>query len=285
MHYMRSMENGQNTSRADAFVRVLKGLLRPLVRALISQGVTAPVFYRLVKQAYVDVAAEDLAKSEDSVTDSRISILTGVHRRDVKAMRTEDQTGDAALRAKVTTLSLVLGRWLAREEFTDDDNQPRPLPRFGNDGATFETLVQSVSRDVRPRTVLDELLRQGLVTLDEDDHVHLVTDAFLGPADLDQRIHFFSTNVGDHLTAAVENLLADEPPFMERAVFYNRLSATSVDTLEKDARALGSDLLLKLNRDANAMQRVDKDDRDANDRFRFGIFFYRETEDDETGET
>lgn len=266
-------------TRTDAFIRVLKGLLRPLVRALIAQGVTAPVFYRLVKQAYVDVAASDLDSGKSTVTDSSISVVTGVHRRDVKAMRSEDQTEDATMRAKVSTLSSVIGNWLAASDFTDDNGAPMTLFRFGPDMPNFETLVQSVSRDIRPRTILDELIRQDLATLHEDDTVSLKTDAFLGPADLDQRIHFFSSNVGDHLAAAVENLLSEEPPFMERAVFYNRLRAESVDKIEAQARDMGNDLLLSLNREALTHQQDDKDQDEGTERFRFGVFFYRENED------
>jgi len=264
--------------RSDAFIRVLNGLLQPLVKALIAQGVTAPVFYRLVKQAYVDVAEQDLKDNENAATDSRISVVTGVHRRDVKAMRDQDQTENAALRAKVSTLSSVLGTWLASPNFTDPQGLPKTLPRFGPDGSTFETLVQSVSRDIRPRTVLDELARQNLVELHDDDTVELLTDGFLGPADVNQRIHFFSKNVGDHLAAAVENLLADTPPFVERAVFYNRLKSSSVDEIETQARELGNELLLTLNKDANIRQSEDKDAEDGTERFRFGIFFYREDE-------
>lgn len=272
------MARPPTNTRADAFIKVLNGLLRPLIRALIAQGVTAPVFYRLVKQAYVDVAVSDLADDETAVTDSRISVVTGVHRRDVKVMREEDQTEGSALRAKVSTLSSVLGSWLAAPRFTNDQGQPKKLPRFGPDGDTFETLVQSVSRDIRPRTILDELIRQNLARLDEDDTVTLLTDGFLGRADVDGRIHFFSKNVGDHMAAAVENLLSDEPPFIERAVYYNRLTSTSVDQIEAQAREMGNELLLTLNRDANIRQTEDKDKEDGTERFRFGVFFYREDE-------
>ncbi len=276
--YIGAMTVPPPNSRSDAFIRVLKGLLRPLVRALIAHGVTAPVFYRLVKQAYVDVAVQDLEDGRRTVTDSTISVLTGVHRRDVKAMRSEDQTEDAALRAKVSTLSSVLGHWVADTEFTDPNGAPKNLARTGSDAPSFETLVQKVSRDIRPRTVLDELIRQNLVTLEDDNTISLKTNAFLGPADLDQRIHFFASNVGDHLAAAAENLVREDPPFLERAVFYNRLTSSSVDALEEQVRALSNSALLTLNRDANAFQAKDKDAEDGTERFRFGLFFYREDE-------
>lgn len=273
------MSDPSNHTRSDAIIRVLKGLLRPLVRALIAQGVTAPAFYRLVKQAYVDVAEKELGVGTAAVTDSQISVATGVHRRDVKAMRSKDQTEEAATRAKISTLSLVVGNWLALDDYTSQDGTPKALPRFGSGTPSFESLVQSISRDIRPRTVLDELIRQNLVDLDaEKEMVTLQTHAFVGPADQEQRIHFFSSNVGDHLAAAAENLVAENPPFLERAVYYNRLSQDSVDILEEMARDLGNQTLLKVNKIANEQQANDKNLETPLERFRFGMFFYREEE-------
>jgi hypothetical protein len=268
-------------NRAEAFSRVLSGLLRPLVRALIAQGVTAPAFYRLLKRLYVDVAEKEFRLDASPPTDSRISLLTGVHRRDVSQMR-GGKNDMAATQEKVTTLATVLGRWLADPQMLADDGAPRPLPRVGADGPSFESLVQSVSRDIRPRTILDELVRQGLVDLDETSgEVTLRASAFFGPADLDQKVHFFAENVGDHIAAAVDNLLSDQPKFLERAVFYNRLKADSVDELEVQAREIGVAALVELNRLANERQAVDIDDPEGTERFRFGVFFYRENEADD----
>ncbi|MEM9045331.1 MAG: hypothetical protein AAGC81_11585, partial [Pseudomonadota bacterium] len=150
--------------------------------------------------------------------------------------------------------------------------------RTAKTGPSFEGLVASVSRDIRPRTVLDELLNQGMVSIDANDLVTLNTEAFYGPADTDQKIHFFADNVGDHIAAAVDNLLAEEPPFMERAVFYNRLTPGSVDQLEEAARSYGMEALTALNSRANALQKADLEEPDGTERFRFGVFFYRQTE-------
>lgn len=262
-----------------AFGRVIRGLLRPLVRAMIAQGITAPVLYRMIKSLYVEVAEREFRLQGERQTDSRISILTGVHRKDIRAFRNSDPADDQAMLEKVTTIASVLGRWLAHPDTTDADGKPIDLPRTGPSEANFNALVRAISKDIRPRTVLDELLRQGLVTADEETgNLSLLTDAFLGPSDPDQKVHFFAENVGDHIAAAVENLLAQEPPFMERAVFYNRLTGASVDGIEEEARALGADALGKLNRLANERQSEDMNMEDGTQRFRFGVFFYREDE-------
>lgn len=263
---MSTVGHGEN----DIFTRALKGLLRPLVRALIAKGVTAPALYQVLKQLYVEVAESEFALDGTRPTDSRVSMLTGVHRRDVKAFRDPDLADERATRRKVTTVTTVLGRWLAMS----DGDKPVVLEREGEDG--FEALVASVSRDIRPRTVLDEMIAQKLVTEADDGRLSLIADAFLGPGDSDQRVYFFAENVGDHLAAAVDNLLADEPRFMERAVFYNRLSTASVDQLEAKARELSSAALVEVNANAHDLQAEDVKRDEGSERFRFGVFFYRE---------
>ncbi|MEM8915034.1 MAG: DUF6502 family protein [Pseudomonadota bacterium] len=263
--------------RAEAFMSSIAGLLRPLVRALIAQGVTAPALYRLIKRTYVEVAEQEYRLDDARPTDSRISMLTGVHRRDVKDLRAGAGSTEAETRKKVTAIASVLGRWLANAETVDADGQPLPLPRSAKTGISFDALVEGVSRDIRPRTVLDELERQGLVSIDADnDMVHLRTDVFIGPADLRQKVFFFAENVGDHIAAAVDNLLSEEPPFMERAVFYNRLSPASINEIEAQAREKGGSLLVEINRLANERQATDVAASDGTQRFRFGLFFYRE---------
>lgn len=248
--------------------------MRPLVRALIAQGVTAPAFYRIVKTAYVEVAADELG---DAANDSRISVMTGVHRRDVKAIRSEDNSEDPDFTRKVSTLANVVGRWFSDPDLTDQNGKPLPLPRVSDNGLSFDELVAGVSRDVRPRAILDELERQGLVSK-QDDLIYLDVEAVVGPADLDQKLYFFSRNLGDHMSVAVENLLQTPSPFIERALYYNRLTGASVDEVENDARIAGMRLLKELNVKAAARQKADSGAPDATERLRFGVYFYREDE-------
>lgn len=261
--------------QASLFASILKRLLRPLVRALISNGVTAPAFYQIVKSVYVEVAEADFPLEGKRQTDSRITILTGVHRRDVHAMRNETLASDAAVQRKVSTIASVTGAWLGNPATTDAQGNPLPLPRMAQTGPSFESLVQSVSRDIRPRTILEELLRQKLLHEAKDGMLILHADAFVGPADTAQKVHFFGDNVGDHIAAAVENLLAPEPPFMERAVFYNKLTPASVDRIETQGREQGMALLKDINRLAASCQSADDGKPDATERLRLGVFFYR----------
>jgi len=166
----------------------------------------------------------------------------------------------------------VVGRWLGSPDHLDSEGRPRPLPR-----PEFDVLVAGVSKDVRPRTVLDELVRLGLVVHDEAaDEVRLLADGFIPATGGEEMVHFFQRNLHDHLAAAVANLLArpGEPRFLERAVYYNNLSPEQVDRIETEARTLALASLRHLNSMALEHQQSPRPGR--RQRFRFGVFFYRE---------
>mgnify|MGYP006282849129 CR=1 FL=1 len=53
------------------FSHMLRGVLRPLVKAMIAKGVTAPAVYRLLKEVFVEVAK--LGSFVHVVTDGALS--------------------------------------------------------------------------------------------------------------------------------------------------------------------------------------------------------------------
>ncbi|MEP0147567.1 MAG: DUF6502 family protein [Lentilitoribacter sp.] len=266
------------SNASDAFVRVLRGLLRPLVRTMIARGLTAPVIYALLKRVYVEVAQESFGLDGTPPTDSRIAMLTGVHRKDIRTIRAETDDGTSEARRKSALLATIIGQWMSNPDFTDASGASRPLPRASDDGQSFETLVRSISKDVRPRTVLDELERGGLVTAKED-LLHLNAEAIVGTAAASDKEAFFGANVGDHLAAATENLLADTTPFFERSVFYNQMTPMAVDGVEASARAQAQTMLEDLNRKSSAAHRRDKGKSGPRQRYRLGVYFYREDAD------
>ena len=105
---------------------------------------------------------------------------------------------------------------------------PRTLPRVGP-APSFESLAQEVTRDVHPRALLEELLRLKLVTLDaERDAVTLADVGFIPRGDAARMVSYLGVNVGDHLQAAVANVLGQDPTHFEQAVAADGLSAASV---------------------------------------------------------
>lgn len=260
-------------------VAAIRYLLRPLIRLLLSHGITFQVFSELVKSAYVKVAEEEFSLAAKPQTDSRISLLTGIHRREINRLRNEPAT-ELNLSQNASMSALLLTIWSGHPEYLDDQALPVPLPRLVNKGGglSFESLVRSVSKDFRARVVLDEWLRQGLVTVDKDDRVHLVTDAFVQPQGVEEKIYYFGQNIHDHLAATVHNLAGGMPPFLERCVYYDKLSAGSIKELADYSRTVGMRALHSVNKRAAELQKRNEGKADAVYRTNFGVYNFSEAE-------
>lgn len=260
-------------------VAALRRVLRPLIRLLLSHGVRFQTFCDLVKSTYIQVAEEEFRLDSKAQTDSRISLLTGVHRRDVKRLRSES-LAVSSLSLQASMSAQLLAIWSGRTEYLDSQGVPLPLPRLASKGGehSFEALVRSVSKDFRARVVLDEWLRQGIAWLDEQDNVHLAADAFVSPQGIEEKTFYFGQNIHDHLAATVHNLSGVIPPFLERCVYYDKLTAESVKEYERVAKTAGMRALHTVNRHAIELQKRDTGKSDAIYRTNFGIYNFSEVD-------
>lgn len=265
-----------------ALTQALQQLLRPLVRLLIAKDITFPALSRMLKEVYVDVAQSQFGEDGKPLSDSRISLLTGVHRKDIKALR-ERQVGRGEIPPVLSRNAHLIAIWTGAPDYLDERGRPRPLPRSGEKGAgiSFESLVRSVSTDIRPRAVLDEWLRQGLATLGTDAMVYLNTSAFVPREDFADVAYYFGRNLRDHIAASSHNLLEGDPPMLERAVYYEELTPASVEELQELSRELGSQTLVKINQRAFELAERDQDAPDATRRMTFGVYFLAAPDDGE----
>ena len=256
-----------------AFLKALDRLVEPLVRALISLGVTFPLFSRLLKRIYIRVATNEARAGGAPLTVSRISVMTGLQRKDIGQIKEQIERklgppANVSLGARLITI------WNGAKSFTDSDGKPLPLPRFSGPSPTFEDLVRSVSNDVRPRSVLDEWLRLGVVSIDDQDRVHMRSDSFVPRQGFEELSYFYGRNLADHIASSTYNLLGEGEPRLERAVYYDKLTPDSVAALEKYARDVGGEALRQINREALRLADADENKPDADQRMSVGIYYY-----------
>jgi hypothetical protein len=258
-----------------ALVRALRHLLRPVVRLLLANRVTHPAFSRLVKSVYVDEARAQLAASGQRETASRLSLSTGIHRKELRVLL-EQPAADLEPPASVSLGARLVRRWTGESRFLDGRGRPRPLPRLAPDaGVSFEELVIGESTDIRPRAVLDEWLRLGVVELDARDRVRLCVEGFVPTRGYDEKAHYFGRNLHDHIAAAAHNLAGHRPPRLERSVYSGELSEESVAELAALSEKLGMKALREVDRRAAELRRRDAAGTDNGRRINFGIYFFR----------
>jgi len=266
-------------------VKALRHVLRPIVRLLLAKGVGFPYLSDLLKEIYVNVAQREFGLPGKAQTDSRISLLTGVHRKDVKRLREMEQEELEAPEA-VSLGMRVVSAW-SMPPYSDNEGMPAPLHRLASQGAekSFESLVASVSKDIRARALLDEWLRLGVVRIDEQNRVILDTAAFVPSGDMEQQAFYLGHNLHDHAAAAVANLIAGRGLYLERSVHHDGLEAETVIDIAKEAERSGMRLLHSLNRKSlDALSGKKRKGRDTG-RYTFGIYFYSEADDDQDAGT
>ena len=264
----------------DTLLKVFRQALRPLVRLLLAKGIAYPQLIELLKGLYVELAVGEFPVAGKEQTDSRISLLTGIHRKDIKRLRT--QTSDEEKTPEAVSLGMRLVNAWQRAPFADEEGRPKQLPRLARHGGdlSFEMLVTSVSKDIRARSVLDEWVRLGVATLDGNDCVSLAVDAFVPHQGFAEKAYYFGHNLHDHAAAAASNLIGNRAPFLERSVHYARLPESVISALGKDAEAGGMRLLKSLNKKAQdgvASARESAggtDSKESPQRFTFGLYFY-----------
>lgn len=261
-----------------SLLAALRRLLAPLVKLLTAQGVTYPMLAELLKQVYVDVAARDFALGDAAPTASRVSLLTGVHRKDVKRLRAGAVPGGEAMPEIVALGAQLAAAWTTRRDLRDRSGRPRPLPRLASQGGerSFEALVASISKDIRARPLLDEWLRIGAVELDDQDRVVLRTAAFVPSRGFDEKAFYFGHNLHDHVAAAAHNMQGGAPPFLERSVHYEGLQADSVAALAALAEKDGMKAVQAVFRKAKESEARDRKLPGDKQRITFGVYFYSE---------
>ena len=262
-------------------------VLAPLVRWLLRHGVHYGAVAQGLKQVFIHEARQELERRGAKVTDSALSVLSGVHRKDVRVLATLPQVQAALV---PTPASMLFTRWVTdpalRVSAEDGQSPPvaRPsLPRHGP-MPSFEALAREVSSDVHPRTLLEELQRLGLVSL-AGDEVRLVADRYVAPTAELEAAQTLGVNVADHLNAAVHNISGGATKrFLEQSVYAYGLSPASAEALAEVARDLWAPAFEAMVQATTARLVGDDADRAATaaalprERMRFGAYYYHEAE-------
>ena len=267
-------KSGYNKTQL-ALVKATKMLCKPLIRLLIEKGVTFPQFRELMKTLYVEVADEDFVLDNKKTSDSRIFVLTGVHRKDIKRIHQQAEQNEESVTSYASLTAEILSRWLSVSEFLDSKNKPRQLLKSGKDNIPgFDQLVSSVNKDVRSKVILDEWLRLNIVHT-KDNYVILNQTAFVTNKEFNEMAYYLGHNIHDHMASCVNNILEEEKPMLERSVYYSSLTEDSVSKLRSIADKKGHELLLYLNKQAITFYDADKNKDNANYRMRLGVYWHQ----------
>lgn len=161
-----------NPNQAPQYLRAVDKALLPVIRLLIANGVTHPMLDQLLQRSYVAAALRWFVGTEAKPTASRLYMLTGIHRKKIAPLL-EPSEDPVALTPSVA--QQVLDEWSSNVNFLDRRGLRKSLPVSRREGGevSFEALVETVSKDIRPRAVLDRMLDAGFASLDAKGRVRV----------------------------------------------------------------------------------------------------------------
>ncbi|MBT8100312.1 MAG: hypothetical protein KJO82_11200 [Gammaproteobacteria bacterium] len=133
-------------------------VLRPFISMVLRCGMTWKQFADLAKAEFVRVASAEFGIGGRPTNISRVSILTGISRKEVKRQRDLLATDRTLSADKTSAATRVLSAWYQDAEYIDDEGQPRLLAGSGP-APSFESLCRSYAGDVASQTMLKELLK------------------------------------------------------------------------------------------------------------------------------
>ncbi len=251
-------------------------LLTPLVRILLRHGVPFGVFAEMARKVYVDVAAKEFAVEGRKLSKSRVSVLTGLNRKEVKRLLELGEVDAEPMLERYDRSTRILAAWRREDRYHGADGVPRALS-FEGATESFTSLVREFGGDVPARAVLDELERTGAVRVADDRSIELAERAYVSTHDDAERLAILGADVHD-LVSAIDHNITHDPSdaFIQRKVAYDNLPVECLPNLRAIARDNGQVLLETLDQAMAAHDRDVHPDGGGSGRKRamVGVYYY-----------
>ena len=221
-----------------------QALLKPVASFLMKCGMTWREFADISKNVFVEVAGAEYGIKGRPTNVSRVSLLTGISRKEVKRQRELLEQPPEPPVSKASDATRVLSGWHQDSVFHNTDGQPKALPLEGA-GASFAALCERYAGDIPMTTMLKELRRTGAVTETESGTL-TVEQRYYMPAHFDPQwilsagsvFADFGDNVNHNLTAG-----GDTPSrFLGRAMDPT-IDAASIPEFREFIESLGQTVL------------------------------------------
>jgi len=195
-------------------------LLEPIVLLLLKSGITWREFADLAKVKFVQVATNEFGIRGRPTNASRVAILTGIDRRDVRKLRlgsAEQPAFDLGFMSKPTQ---VLGGWFHDPDFRTESGQPRDL-HVSEGEHSFAALVRRYTPGIPHVAMIKELRAVGAVEELRDGRLRVLKRNYIPRELTNNQIRLWGSVLEDVGTALEHNLTrnpSERPRFERRAL-------------------------------------------------------------------
>lgn len=136
----------------------------PVARFMLNVGVGYKEFAEISKLAFVQVASDEYGIRGRKTNMSRVSVMTGLNRKEIRRIRDRLENEDWTLDPELSKPASVLTTWFTDTAYLGPKGAPVWLPYEAEGGRrSFSSLVRQVGGDVPPGAMLRELRRGGCI--------------------------------------------------------------------------------------------------------------------------
>lgn len=259
-------------------------LLRPVVRMMLRMKVPYGVFVKVARHVFVDIAREELEIPGKKLSHSRIAIVTGIPRNDIKKLMKMDALEDREVAREHNRAARVVTGWLSSPGYRDSvTDKPLDLRVFG-EGPSLEQLVHDYSGGVPVKAVLDELLLTNAVRELNDGKVRLVSYGYIPRGDELSSLYMGARDASELLNTVHHNITEEKTPsFLQLSARCDNLPQEALEQIREESARNGRDLLDKI---ARILSRYDRDQREdvfGTGKYQagIGVYYFEEDLEDE----
>ncbi len=161
-----------------SLLRACRTLLRPVVRLLLRSGVSWRDFAETARETFVDVATTEFGIRGRPTNVSRVAILTGISRRDIRKLRQQLREPAADVPEYLNPATRVLSGWHQDADFLTDDARPKAVS-IDSGESSFAELCRRYGGDVPRGALLKELIAIGAVEKAAGGELHVRSRVYI----------------------------------------------------------------------------------------------------------
>lgn len=225
----------------EATMAAIERVIDPLIGLMIDTGVTVPELNRLIRDRAVAVAAIRVSKQIGRISNSRISITTGLPRSEVARILKPLVSRDNSNRDQHAARR-VLSAWYKTPAFLTTSGEPTVLPIFGR-RYSFESLVARHGGGIPVRAMLDELTQMGAVEQLADQQVRAKSRVPISRGLTAVAISSMGERTRDLLDTLTRNLRHVTQPFFEATAISSDIDPEMLAVIRREIAGQGTNFI------------------------------------------
>jgi hypothetical protein len=275
----------QDTSKNVVLSALLKAL-RPIARILMKSGIGYREFAEISKSAFVDVATTDYGLRGRPTNISRVAVMTGLTRKEVKRLREKISAGNQVDMQRVIPPAEIIEKWHSDSDFLHAGGRPKILD-FDGPSPSFSALVKKYGGDIPPGAMRTELKRVGAVK--EDDSGQLIVQMkYFRPFDQNEQIQRALSQAVYGLALNIDHNLSHDrdETWVERTAFSTRIRSGDNLRVRRISQDRAIEFVESVNDLFSAYETIYSDDEPGHEFATVGVgVYYFEAEDQDAAFT